>query len=92
MKAKKMLKRIEPEHYFSLCTGGLIKDIKELAFILDYLSNEEFNHHVNANKNDFSRWIRDVFGEEKLAEDLLKTRDRKDMQIILLKYLVNKKR
>jgi len=85
-----MQKKIAPEHYFSLCTGALVKDIKELAFILEYLSDEELNHHINSGRNDFSNWIRDVFGEKKLAEDLSKTKDRKEMQIILLKHLANK--
>ena len=83
--------RIGPEHYFSLCTGGLIKDIKGLAFTIEYLSDGEFRYHVNEERNDFSSWIRDVFGEDKLAEGLSKTKDRKDMQLALFKHLVNKK-
>ena len=63
-------KGIPPEQYFSLCTGGLIKDIRELAFTLEYLSDEELQHHVQPSKNDFSSWIREVFNEGQLAEDL----------------------
>ncbi len=84
----------DPEQYFSLCTGGLIKDIKELAFALDYLSDEELNHHVNESKNDFSNWLKDVFEEHEIAEEISeisKTGDRKDMQLALLKHIVKKR-
>ena len=81
-------KNIPPEQYFSLCTGVLLKNIKELAFALDYLSDEELGHHVNADKNDFSTWIHHVFKEKKLARKLSQVQDRKDMQLILLKHIV----
>ncbi len=81
---------VNPEHYFSLCTGVLIKNIKELAFALEYISDEEYDHHVNHSKNDFSSWVRDVFGKKELAEKLLKTRDKKDMQIALFKDIMKK--
>ncbi|MBW2995828.1 hypothetical protein KY332_00850 [Candidatus Woesearchaeota archaeon] len=84
--------RISSDKYFSLCTGGLIKSVKELAFAMDYLSDEELNHHVNESKNDFSSWVRDVFKEYRLAEIISDIKDRKEMQIVLLKHLVNKKR
>jgi hypothetical protein len=83
-----MPKQIKPEHYFGLCSGILIKDIKELAFALDYISDGELNHHVNQSRNDFSRWIRDVFEEKQLADDVAKAKDRKELQIMLLKFLV----
>jgi len=81
-------KEVRPEHYFSVCTGSLIKDIKELVFALDYLSDGEFNYHVNDRKNDFSAWVRDVFGEKELADELEKLKNKKDIQITLLKHLI----
>ena len=80
--------KISSEQYFSLCTGVLVKDIKELALTLDYLSDEEFNHHVNDEKNDFSTWVSEVFGKKDLAEEISQTTDRKDIQLALLKNLV----
>ncbi|MBD3354835.1 hypothetical protein GF361_02530 [Candidatus Woesearchaeota archaeon] len=84
-------KSIRPEQYFSLCTGGLIKDLKELVYTLDYLSEGELKHHVNENKNDFSTWVSEVFKEPELAEKLATAEDKKDMQIALLKHLVTKR-
>ena len=80
--------KISSEQYFSLCTGVLVKDIKELALTLDYLSDEEFNHHVNDEKNDFSTWVSEVFGRKDLAEEISRTTDRKEIQLALLKNLV----
>lgn len=80
-------KDIGPDKYFSLCTGALIKDIKELAFALDHLSDEELYEHVNHEKNDFSTWMKDVFEECELADKLCKAKDRKDIQIELLKHI-----
>ena len=82
---------IKPGYYFMLCSGGIIKNVKELALTLDYLSDEEFNHHVNHERNDFSNWIKDVFKEKELAEHLAATQDKKDSQIIMLKHLINKR-
>jgi hypothetical protein len=86
--AKKEQKHIKPENYFILCTGGIIKNVKELALTIDYLSDEEFRHHVNDERNDFSNWLRDVFKEEILADALASSCDRKDCQIMLLKHLL----
>ena len=89
---RKIARKINPEHYFALSTGGLIKDLKELAFAMDYLSDEELKSHANEEKNDFSTWAAEVFGEPRLAERLRAQTDRTDLQITLLKHLVNKKR
>ena len=88
--AKKRIKP-DPEHYFSLCTGALVRDLRELAFALDHISDDEFSHHVNDEKNDFSIWARDIFGELKLADKLEETKKRDDTQMILLKHLVGKR-
>ena len=82
---------IRPEQYFSLCTGILLKDIEELAFTLDYMSEDEFRQHVNKKKNDFSCWIKDVFKEKSLAEEIARAHEKKEIQIALLKYLVKKR-
>ncbi len=40
---------------------------------VDCLSNmleESYRHHVTPLKNDFKNWIRDVFGDYKLVNDL----------------------
>jgi len=85
---KKHHKRLEKDEFFYTNGGKAIKNLKEFAFRLEKLSDEEFNHHVNDERNDFSNWIRDVMGDKRLADKIANTRDRREMQIAILKRLV----
>lgn len=89
---KKSKTEMGPDKYFVLCSGGVLKDIKELAYCLDQITDEEFSFHVNQDRNDFHNWIKDVFGETTLADEVANILDKKDMQIVVLKHLVHKKR
>ena len=58
------------------------------------MSPEIFNAHVTAYKNDFSKWILDVFMDAKLAEDFGKARAPSEAARIVRKrivYLENRK-
>jgi len=81
---------IPPEQYFVLCDGTPIKSIDELALMMDQISDDVFDYHVNEEKNDFSNWVKDVFDKEELAKSLATTRCRKESQIALLKHAVTK--
>ncbi|MBW2972582.1 hypothetical protein KY359_06100 [Candidatus Woesearchaeota archaeon] len=83
---KKGAIELTPDKYFVLRSGTPIRSIEELAMMLDTISDEDFGHHVTESKNDFSTWINDVFGKKDLAESLLKTKDKKESQIVLLKH------
>jgi len=53
------------------CKGGrVVNNLDELAAALREMSPETFSHHVTANKNDFSIWVRDVIGDVMLARQL----------------------
>ena len=80
--------KIDPEHYFVLCNGAVLKNIKELAVILDDLTEEEFTYHVNEEKNDFSNWMRGTLKAENAAEKIAEIKDKKDMQIALFKHMI----
>lgn len=88
---KKKGNLIKPEHHFMLSSGMKIKDMHDLAVNLDSMSDDDFFHHVTEDRNDFSRWISDVFKERSLADELLWIKDKKDTQITLLKHLVKKR-
>lgn len=82
------MNRAEPDKYFVLNNGVAIRDIKELALVLYDVPEDVFGFHVNEGKNDFSSWIRDVFGEESLAKNLDGMMDKKDVQLALFKHII----
>jgi len=81
---------IKPEHYFWLKNGGSIKSIDELPDALDVMPNEIFSHHVNDHKNDFSRWVNDVFDNKELAEMMLAAKSMNEMKQKVRNYISDK--
>ncbi|MBI2176545.1 hypothetical protein HYU40_04355 [Candidatus Woesearchaeota archaeon] len=73
---------------FVLKDGRVLKDLVELSHALDHMSDEVFNHHVNASKNDFRNWVRDVFSQKELVVELEKAKTRNDLQLAVLKHIV----
>ncbi|GEM_PF-861699 len=72
----KFLARVPDEYVFWCHDGTVFHDMKELAEYLRTMSDETFAYHCNAEKNDFTNWVRDVMGDRKLAEDLAGVHDR----------------
>ncbi|PIU14443.1 hypothetical protein COT20_02670 [bacterium (Candidatus Gribaldobacteria) CG08_land_8_20_14_0_20_39_15] len=70
---------VPPEKSFWFCDGQVAKNLKELAVILEKMPQNVFEHHANNNKNDFSRWIADVFGDVALAKGIQKINSSKVM-------------
>lgn len=59
---------INPEHYFVLKNGGLIKSLEDLVLIIKTIDKDTFDYHVNNEKNDFANWIRYVFKAGRLSD------------------------
>lgn len=87
----KNLMIIPPEQYFFLVNGVAIKTIFELAETLEHMADDVYGYHVNDQKNDFANWIKYVFNELALAEQLYHTKDKKATEYILLKFCARKK-
>ena len=85
---KKVLGEAPVEHHFVVADGRKIKNIIELADALETMSEDIFRHHVNDFKNDFSAWVKDVFYDHSLAEDISRARSRLETQIVVLRRLV----
>lgn len=85
---KKVLGEAPQEHHFVVADGRKLKNIIELADALETMSEEIFRHHVNDFKNDFSKWVKDVFYEHSLAEDIARAKNRLETQIVILRRLV----
>jgi len=84
----KKLGEAQNEKRFVLKDGRVLKDLVELAHALDYMSDDVFNHHVNQFRNDFGRWVADVFGEKELAASLDKAKTKNEVQLVVLKHIV----
>jgi hypothetical protein len=67
---EKAEKVISPHHYFHLRNGQSLKNLEELYSAIKVMSSDDFNHHVNSDKNDFANWVAHVLGEEELAGKL----------------------
>lgn len=85
------VKRDAPEtSYFILCNGKPVKNIKELADIMEEIEDQVFNHHVTPDKNDFATWVKDIFKDIELAEKLAGVKDKKHMQLVVYKHIAHK--
>lgn len=67
------------EKKFFLCNGEVIHDLHDLMEKLKTMDDNHFRHHVNAERNDFANWVRDVFMNKKLARDLARVKTKESM-------------
>ena len=74
--AKRRLADVPDGKRFWCHDGMVVKNLKELKRALDDMSDETFHYHLAGGRNDFSKWVREVVGDDKLAEALGKTRSR----------------
>lgn len=87
---KAKLENAPVEQYFILANGQPVKNVKELADVLEHVGEEVFNHHVTPDRNDFANWTRDVFKELELAEELSGIKDKNHARITLYKHVIKK--
>jgi len=73
---EKRLGDVSQEKQFWCHDGRYLKNLQELEANLEQITEEAFRHHVNETKNDFSNWVRDVIGDDKLSRDLQKSATR----------------
>ncbi|OGN96684.1 MAG: hypothetical protein A2Z77_01485 [Chloroflexi bacterium RBG_13_51_36] len=74
--AKRRLEDVPDGKRFWCHDGKVIRNLKELSKALNDMSDETFHYHLSGARNDFSKWIREVVGDDKLAEDFSKTKSR----------------
>ena len=85
---KKILGEAPEERHFMVADGKKLRNIIDLADALETMSEEIFRHHANEFKNDFSSWVRDVFYDHSLAEDISRAKNKLETQIAILRRLV----
>jgi hypothetical protein len=74
--AKRRLGDVPDDKRFWCHDGKTIKNVRELRKALTDMSDETFHYHLREGRNDFSKWVREVVGDDKLAGDLGKTKSR----------------
>jgi hypothetical protein len=74
--AEERLGNVSQEKQFWCCDGRYLKNLQELEAALEKMTEETFRYHSNQTKSDFSNWVRDVIGDEKLSRDLQKSATR----------------
>lgn len=74
--AEKYMADVPDDVVFRVHDDGVLKNLRELSEALKTMPDEIFSFHSNAEKKDFSNWIRDVIGDAKLAGDLGKAKTR----------------
>ena len=64
---------------FYLRKGSIVHDLKELAEALKTMDDEEYNHHVNDERNDFADWVEHSLNKKKAAERMRKAKTRQEL-------------
>ncbi len=73
---EKRLAPVPEQYVFYCCDGSIFRDMEELAAGLAAMTDEAFTYHSNAEKRDFSNWVRDIIEDIELANDLAMARSR----------------
>lgn len=68
--ARKFLSDVPEQYVFWCHDGHILKSMKELGEALSVMTDETYGYHSNAEKKDFSNWVRDIIGDEKMARGL----------------------
>lgn len=74
--AQKFLSDVPEHHHFWVNNGPVLKNLKELTLAFKDMEDGTFVYHANKEKNDFSNWVSQIVGDEKLAKDIFKSRNK----------------
>jgi hypothetical protein len=75
--ANKLTVNTSDELAFYCNDGRVLRNLQELADALYVMSEDTYRYHSNDSKNDFAAWVRDVFGDARLSNELLRSSSRK---------------
>ncbi len=74
--AKAILGNVTEEKRFWCNDGRYLNNLGELKTALEGMTDDTFVYHSNETKSDFSKWVKEVIGDDKLANDLAKSATR----------------
>ncbi len=73
------LRVVSESEAFYLVNGKRLSSLYELRDELKKIDRKTFSQHVNRHKNDFANWVRDIIGDDLLAEAIASLDNEKDM-------------
>lgn len=82
-----ILEKARPENCFRCADGAVLGSVYELENKLCTMGRETFYHHANQFRNDFHNWIKDVFRDYELANELLKAKTPAEAAATIRKHL-----
>lgn len=74
--ARKYLADVPEDYVFRCHDSCVFKNMRELRDGLAQMAEETYAYHANAEKNDFSQWVKDIIKDEQLANDLRSARSK----------------
>ncbi|MFH1182253.1 MAG: hypothetical protein V1702_04800 [Candidatus Woesearchaeota archaeon] len=75
------------EKAFVLVNGEKAHNVEELGEKLLNIGEQGYSSHANSRKNDFSNWVRDVYEDKKLADNLAKAKNPAHAAAVIKKRL-----
>ena len=85
---KKIMTTVNEQHHFHVADGMKLENLMQLMEYLEKMNDETYKFHANESKNDFSSWVKDVFEEPELAENLKTSSTKENAQLIIAKKLL----
>jgi hypothetical protein len=76
--ARRMLGEVPNGRRFMLKDGAVLSSVRELYRSLKSMDEDVFSHHVRDGRNDFGNWVKDVFKDYQLANDLFASKTKSE--------------
>jgi ABC-type multidrug transport system permease subunit len=80
---KKRKNELNPEQYFKLIDGRVLKSKQELLKFLESCDRDEFKEFVDHDMNKFVEWLKNTLKEKKLAKKLKNITNKKEFVNII---------
>ena len=85
-----LVDNVSADKVFYLCDGQVVRNLLELADMLELMDESVFSYHVTDYKNDFANWINDVVGDAELADELRMITEKDKAHVAVLRHVLRK--